>query len=210
MMGVVDGVNGVDGFHFLAGLTDVVHGAAHGQPVVQLDKLHRHQAAGRILWVVQKLPDAAARLAVDIAQHFFDDVGRYLLQEIHRVIQEEAVNHLGDLLVGYGVHNVLLRLCGQVGEYVGGKVLGEYTKDQQPPLRVQDLHERRNIHHVHFCQFHFEGSDLVVVDQLLKLLKTLHGIRSFLRDGGIFAHDKNTRHRKNSIARGMIQQANRR
>ena len=209
-MGVVNGIEGIDSFHLIAFAADGIERLPHRQAVVQFHKLHRHQASGGILGIFQKFGNALTGFFVHVAQHFFDNVCGNLFEKVHRIVQAKLVGQARNFAVGNGFDNGLLHLGGQIGKRIRRQILGKHPEHQQALFRVKVFEEGGNVRCIHAAKALLQRRDLVLFHQGYELLKLLHGIRSFLRCPDalfvftVFLHDKNTRPRKNPIARGRI------
>ena len=173
MVGHIAGINLLG---LLAALPDPVNGLEHGHVLMEVQKLRRHNAAGGILRVFEKLIDERSGLRLGIFQHALDHHGRHFLQHIYRIVHEQILDDGAQLLVGDGGDDVLLGLRLQLGKYVAGLILGQGPKAGDLLQRRQLLHEFGHVHLVGVCNDLVELCKLLMLQQFVEFLNELLSI----------------------------------
>ena len=138
----------VDGLLVDRRLADAVEGLLHRHRGQKADELNRHDGAGAVFGVLQKLVDVGTRLAVALGEETFHDARGHLFDEVHRIVEEELIHDLFDLSVGERLQKLFLRIAVDLDEHLGRKILG------------QDAEEDGKIFLLHALE-HFGEVDLV-------------------------------------------------
>ena len=141
---------------------------------MEVDVLGGHDGAGGVLGVVEELIDLSAGGGVRVAQDTADHVGGHVLNEVHGVVQVQLVQHLSQLLITQGVDESLL-VVGvlQLGEHLGGYLLGQQAKDQDGLLRTQFVQKFGDVHLIHIVQQLPQAAELLGADQLQQLVQII-------------------------------------
>ncbi len=168
---VVDHIAGVDGLLVQPRPADDADGVGDRKTVVQLHELDGHKASGGILRILQKPVDDVARLRAGVGQNALDHVGRYLLEEVDRVVHVEFLDEKIDFLVAAVLHDALLAFRLEIREDHRGEVLGQDPEDQELLFALQLHHEFRDVDHVHLHELVLKLLDAVVPQERKELLK---------------------------------------
>ena len=171
---VLGDVTGVNGLLVHALLADAGEGLLHRGVRVEEHVLRGHNGAGGVLGVVEQLVDLAAGRRVAVAQDTGDHVGGHVLDHVHRVVQVQLVQHLPQLLVVQGVDEPLL-VVGvlQLGEHLGGLLLGQQPEHQDGLLRSQLIQELGHVHLIHLHENGAQLAELFGLDQLHQLFQLI-------------------------------------
>ena len=171
---VLGDIAGVDGLLVDAHAADAGKGLLHRGVWMEKDELRGHDGAGGVLGIVQQLVDLAAGGGVGVAQDPGDHVGRHVLDDVHRVIQVQLVQHLPQLPVAEGPDQLLLVLgVLQVGEHLRRRVLGQQAEDQDLLLHVQLVQELGDVHLVHLGQQLLHAAELPLFHQLQQQVQVI-------------------------------------
>ena len=127
----------IDGFLVNAGAPDTLERVGHGHVPLQVHKLGGHDRPGGVLRVLENLVDAAAGLRVGMTEDAFDHAGRHFLDQIHRIIHVQLVQHFLQLCVGKGLDEQLLLLRLHFHEDLRRQFLGQEAVDQREPVLGQ-------------------------------------------------------------------------
>ena len=141
---------------------------------MEVDVLGGHDGAGGILGIVKQLVNLGAGGGVGVAQDTADHVGGHVLDEVHGIVQVQLVQHLPQLLIAQGVDEPLL-IVGvfQLGEHLGGDLLGQQTEDQNGLLRTQLVQKFGDVHLIHIVQQLPQAAELLGADQLQQLVQII-------------------------------------
>ena len=134
MPGIINAVGRIYGFIVDAAGADPVNRLRGRQAVVQLHHLNGHNAAGRIVGILQKAVNQLARFRVGIRKHAGNDVCGNLLQEIDRVVKEQVVQQAGQLVIRNRPHDVGLTVGVKVGEYIRRDILWKNPESDRHAL----------------------------------------------------------------------------
>ena len=178
---VVGDIAGVDGLLVHALPADALEAVGDGGVRPEGDELRGHDGPGAVLGVVEELVDLLAGLGPGVAQDAGDHAGGHLLNDVHGVVQVELVQDLPELPVAERADEALLVLAViQVGEDLGGQLLGEEAEDDGLLVRLQLPQEGGDVHLVHLREELPQGTKLLMFDQLRQALGTevlVHGPR---------------------------------
>ena len=145
---------------------------------MEIDKLCGHQRAGGVLGVVEQLIDLAAGGRVGVAQDAGHQVGGHVLNQVHRVVQIQLVQHFPQLPVAEGADELLLVLL-QIGEYLRRRVLGQQTEDQNLLVHLQLIQKFCDVHLVHFRQNFPQSAEFPLLNQLHQLVQIIVVVHVF-------------------------------
>ena len=177
MPGGIGDVQDVDGLQLAADAADALEGVLHRHVLLQGQELHVHNGAGTVLRVFQYFVDGFTHLRRGLVQNTDDHAGRHLLYDVHRVVQIQLVQHLGQLRVGKAVDQHLLALRLQLHEYLCRRLLGQQTVQQGHLLLLALFQQQGNIRRLHgqeqVSQFGVALLRSQLIDPFLVLLQFL-------------------------------------
>ena len=142
-------VTGVNGLLIDGGLANFVERLVHRHGRMQGNELHRHDATGAVLGVLQKFVDAAPRLLVAACEQLFDHVCRHLFQDICDIVKEQVVHNAVDLQIVELADQSFLLVRIDLDESFGGEVLGEQTEQKGEVLFFHRFKSARGVDGVH-------------------------------------------------------------
>ena len=155
----------VDGLLVLADSPDPGKGFLHAHVLLQIHKLRGHDAAGRVLRVVEILVDQRPGLRRGGAHDTLDHIGRKLLHHVHRVVHVQFFDDPGQFRVGHGVDNAFLIRCIKVGEDIGGGLLREQAEDHRHAVVFDPGKKFRHVKLVHLFHPLFECTHAAAVQK---------------------------------------------
>ena len=132
-----------------ADAADTLKGVRHGHILLQGQKLHVHDRTGAVLRIFQNFVDGFPHLRRGLIQNADDHAGGHLLHDVHRVVQIQLVQHLGQLRVGKAVDEQLLALRLQLHEYLRRRLLGQQTVQQGHQLLLTLLQQQGDVGGLH-------------------------------------------------------------
>ena len=96
---VIQHIADIDGLFVHTGPADAQDRLLHRQRLLQIHKLHRHDASGGILRVAQQQVDIPPCLRACVGQQLLHHVGRHFLHQVRRIIRHQAVDDIGRLFI---------------------------------------------------------------------------------------------------------------
>ena len=130
-------IAGVQGLGLLSLLADGRKRLLDGHFPAKADVFQRHQAAGRVLRVVQQLVQALAGLGRGLFQHPLDHSGRHVFQQVGGVVQAHFLDGGDQFHVGKFIHQLVPGLVRHIGENLGGDLLFQQAEHHQAVIFVQ-------------------------------------------------------------------------
>ena len=149
-------------------------GLGHRHGLLQVGKLGGHDAAHRVVGVVQKLVDEFAGVGAGGLQHPLYHVGGQLLQHVHRIVHVQLLHDRGDLLVGGRLDNDLLGVRLQIGEHLRCHLLGQGAEHHHDLVLGQLLQELGDIDFVLLQQGGTQRVQITALQQLQQRLNIHH------------------------------------
>ena len=149
MPGGIGDVQDIDGLQLAADTADPLKGVRHRHVFLQGQELHVHNGAGGVLRILEYFVDGFPHLRLRFIEDTDDHAGGHLLHDIHRVVQIQLVQHLGQLRVGKPVDEHFLTLRLQLHEHLRRRLLGQQAVQQGHLLLLPLLQEQRDVRRLH-------------------------------------------------------------
>ena len=150
---------------------DMGDGLGNRHVPLQVGKFGGHDAAHRVLRVVEELVDKLPGVRPGGLEHPLHHAGGQLLQQVHCVVHPQLLHNGGQLLVGGRLDQGLLVLRRQVGKHLRRQLLGQGPEDRQHLRPVQLIQQLRQVGGVGLGQCVPQGAHIPALQQLPQRLQ---------------------------------------
>ena len=173
----------VDGLAVDARLSNGGDGLFDGVVLLEVDELHRHDAARAVVLVLQQVVDGGARFGLGLGEQALDDHGGHLFEQVGGIVGVEVVYQTSRFGIAHQLDEVLADFGRQVDEHVRGHVLGQYAEYLEQVLRLEVVEYGRDVDGVQLDQHRFEQGELLAGHEVLDgLLDYLFGLTAVVRE----------------------------
>ena len=183
---IVCDVTGIDCLFIDADAPDFPDSVPHGHVLFQPDKLGRHDAAGAVGRVLQKLVDRASVVRGAVCDDTLHHVGGHLLDHIDGIIEEHFVKNVFQFLIGKGRDERLLQIGVHLGKHVRRLFLMEQAEKARMVLLGEFKKQFRDILDLHIAEFRAEFPDLPFVHEFDDLVGREHVL--FVHRSSLLCH----------------------